>query len=206
MKNSRPALLIATLLLAGCAGSSAPADSASSSTWWNPISWSWSSLSPTHWFGSSLQVTEAGVGEVTGSTAMTEAAIGKGLDGNYGLRQGMRSEGGNVVSFWQAINGDKQVKIELSGQGTVSRIDVSDAGVKTAGGVSIGTPFSDLYGKAFGACRKGQGADGDGVECKAPGSEHISYLFSGEWHGPEGLMPADDTLKSWKISKIIWRR
>ena len=108
------------------------ADSPSASTWWNPISWSWSSLSPTHWFGSSLQVSEAGV--------------------------------------------------------------------------SIGTPFSDLYGKAFGACRKGQGADGDGVECKAPGSEHISYLFSGEWHGPEGLMPADDTLKSWKISKIIWRK
>jgi len=51
MKNSRPALLIATLLLAGCAGSSAPADSASASTWWNPISWSWSNLSPTHWFG-----------------------------------------------------------------------------------------------------------------------------------------------------------
>ncbi|HBT14544.1 MAG TPA: RpoE-regulated lipoprotein, partial [Erwinia persicina] len=55
MKTIRPALLIATLLLAGCAGSSSEAPrSDSSSTWWNPISWSWSSLSPTHWFGSSL--------------------------------------------------------------------------------------------------------------------------------------------------------
>ncbi|MFV2798327.1 DUF1131 family protein, partial [Escherichia coli] len=24
--------------------------------------------------------------------------------------------------------------------------------------------------------------------------------------GPEGLMPSDDTLKNWKVSKIIWRR
>ncbi|WP_129742158.1 MULTISPECIES: DUF1131 family protein, partial [Bacteria] len=23
---------------------------------------------------------------------------------------------------------------------------------------------------------------------------------------PEGLMPSDDTLKNWKVSKIIWRR
>ncbi|MFA2251935.1 DUF1131 family protein, partial [Escherichia coli] len=30
--------------------------------------------------------------------------------------------------------------------------------------------------------------------------------FSGEWSGPEGLMPSDDTLKNWKVSKIIWRR
>ena len=41
---------------------------------------------------------------------------------------------------------------------------------------------------------------------KAEGSQHISYQFSGEWSGHGGLMPSDDTLKNWKVSKIIWRR
>ncbi|MDU3158053.1 MAG: DUF1131 family protein, partial [Hafnia alvei] len=30
------------------------------------------------------------------------------------------------------------------------------------------------------------------------------YVFSGEWSGPEGLMPSDDTLKNWKITQIVW--
>lgn len=66
--------------------------------------------------------------------------------------------------------------------------------------------FSDLYSKAFGNCQKADSDDNRAVECKAEGSQHISYQFSGEWSGPEGLMPSDDTLKNWKVSKIIWRR
>ncbi|MDH8195751.1 DUF1131 family protein, partial [Klebsiella pneumoniae] len=55
-------------------------------------------------------------------------------------------------------------------------------------------------------CQKADGDDNRAVECKAEGSQHISYQFSGEWRGPEGLMASDDTLKNWKVSKIIWRR
>ena len=44
------------------------------------------------------------------------------------------------------------------------------------------------------------------VECQAEGSQHISYAFTGHWSGPDELMPSDDTLKNWKVSKIIWRR
>ncbi|HCC09731.1 MAG TPA: DUF1131 domain-containing protein, partial [Atlantibacter hermannii] len=36
--------------------------------------------------------------------------------------------------------------------------------------------------------------------------QHITYVFTGEWRGPEGLMPSDDALKNWKLSKIVWRR
>ena len=206
MKTFRPALLIATVMLAGCAGSSGNASqSASSSTWWNPISWSWSSLSPLHWFASSLQVSEQGVGSVNGSTAMQQDAIEQGLGGHYQLRQGMRTTNGHIVHFWQALDSDKQVKMVLSGQTTVDRIEVSDGEVTSESGVKIGTAFSEIYSKAFGACQQGSGENSASVECKAPGSQHISYLFSGEWHGPEGLMPSDDTLKNWTLSKIIWR-
>ena len=207
MKDFRPALIAGALLLAGCAGSGhQTATATSETTWWNPISWSWSSLSPWHWFGASLQVTESGVGAVSGATAMEQQAISDGLHGNYRLRQGMRGEDGNIIHFWQALNSDNQPQIEISGDKSVSRIDVTDADIRSESGVKIGTPFSELYSKAFGACRKGSGADADGVECKAPGSAHISYLFSGKWHGPQALIPADETLKSWTVSKIIWRK
>lgn len=206
MKTYRPALLLAALMLAGCAGSSSQPDSASSSTWWNPVSWSWSSLSPTHWFGSSLSVTEQGLGDITSSTLMQQDVLNDGLKGNYHLRQGMRTADGTIVHFWQGVDSNKQVKVELSGQTTVERIDILDSDVSTASGVKFGTAFSDLYSKAYGVCQKGSGADHASVECKAPGSQHISYLFSGDWNGPESLMPSDDTLKKWTLSKIIWRR
>ena len=207
MKTIRPALLIATLMLAGCAGSSSDAPrSDSSSTWWNPVSWSWSSLSPTHWFGSSLSLSERGLGEVNGSTLMQHDVLNDALGNNYHLRQGMRTTDGTIERFWQGVDSEKQQKVELVGDTTVNRIDVTDSDVTTENGVKLGTKFSELYSKAFGACEKGHGADSDGVECKAPGSQHISFVFSGDWHGPQGLMPSDDTLKAWTLSKMIWRR
>lgn len=205
MKSVRPALIAAALLLAGCASSGTPTAPDSGATWWNPLTYSWSSLAPWNWFGSSLAVNEQGVGELTGSTAMNETAIGEGLGGNYQIRKGMRSENGSVVTFFQAVT-DKQVKVEVTGQSTVDRIDVMDSAIISADGNKIGTPFRDIFKKAFGACEKGTGADSKGVECAAPGSQHISYLFTGEWHGPEGLLPPDETLQNWTISKIIWRK
>ncbi|MEM6161796.1 RpoE-regulated lipoprotein [Erwinia sp. P6884] len=204
MKTVRPALIAAALLLTGCASSGSAPEPDSGVTWWNPLTYSWSSLSPLRWFDASLTVTESGVGDVNGSTAMNLEAVSNGLKGEYRLRKGMRGQNGEVVSFFQAMN-DGQVKMEITGDATVSRIDVMDDQVE-ADGNKIGTAFSELYSKAYGACRKGTGSDSEGLECKAPGSQHISYLFSGEWHGPEGLIPPDDTLKSWTISKIIWRR
>ncbi|MFS2222140.1 RpoE-regulated lipoprotein [Pantoea sp. B65] len=201
MKSVYPALIVAALLATGCASSG----SQSESSWWNPFAKvSWSSLSPFNWFGSSLQVTEQGVGGLNGSTALNASAIDNGLKGHYTLRQGMRTSNGDVVSFWQALD-DGKVKLVINGKSTVSSVEVMDEAVTSSDGSKIGNKFSDRYSKAFGACEKAAGSDSSAVECKAPGSQHISYLYSGEWHGPEDLMPSDDTLKSWTLSKIIWR-
>ncbi|MEQ9721815.1 RpoE-regulated lipoprotein [Yersinia alsatica] len=186
-------LLGAPLLLAGCSSMSG---------------FSWSSLSPLNWFSgsSSMQVTDNGVGGITASTPLTESDIKEGLKGDYRLRSGMATNDGKLVSFYQAMKED-QIKLVISGQpkGTVERIDVMDKNIPSQWGVTIGTPFSELYKKAFGACQMGTGDDAAQIECVAPNSSHVSYLFDGNWHGPEGLMPSDDTLQSWKVSKIIWR-
>ncbi|CNH55126.1 RpoE-regulated lipoprotein [Yersinia aldovae] len=197
--NTRPrlfgvrlVLLSTPLLLAGCSTMSG---------------FSWSSLSPLNWFGSSsMQVTDQGVGGITANTPLIENDIKAGLKGDYRLRSGMATNDGKLVSFYQAMKED-QIKLVISGQpkGTVERIDVMDKAIPSQWGVTIGTPFSELYKKAFGSCHKGSGDDASQIECAAPDSKHVSYLFDGNWHGPEGLMPSDDTLQSWKVSKIIWR-
>ena len=192
LSGVRLVLLGAPLLLAGCSTMSG---------------FSWSSLSPLNWFGSSsMQVTDQGVGGVTATTALTESDIKEGLKGDYRLRSGMATKDGKLISFYQAMK-EGQIKLVISGQqkGTVERIDVMDKAIPSQWGVTVGTPFSELYKKAFGVCRKGSGDDSAQIECAAPDSKHVSYLFDGDWHGPEGLMPSDDTLQSWKVSKIIWR-
>ncbi|HFK3155325.1 RpoE-regulated lipoprotein [Citrobacter sedlakii] len=191
MKSLRLMLCAMPLALTGCSTLS---------------SVNWSAANPWNWFGSSTEVTEQGVGALTAATPLNEQAIADALDGDYRLRSGMKIASGNVVRFFEAMKDDKVAMVINGEQGTLSRIDVLDSDIPSEAGVDVGTPFSDLYSKAFGNCQPATDDDRVAVECKAQGSQHISYLFSGEWHGPEGLMPSDDTLKEWKVSKIIWRR
>ena len=191
MKSLRLLLCALPLALTGCSTMS---------------SVNWSAAYPWNWFGSSMEVSEQGVGNLTASTALSEQAIGDALGSSYRLRSGMKTANGNIVRDFEAVKDDK-VALTINGEsGTISRIDVRDSNIKAASGVKIGTPFSDIYSKAFGNCQKGSNDNGAVVECKAEGSQHISYAFTGNWSGPEELMPSDDTLKNWKVSKIIWRR
>ncbi|VTN10731.1 RpoE-regulated lipoprotein [Raoultella terrigena] len=128
------------------------------------------------------------------------------LGGGYRLRSGMKTANGNIVRYFEALKDDKVVMTINGENGTISRIDVRDSEIKTESGVQVGTPFSELYSKAFGNCQKASSDNGAVVECQAQGSQHISYAFTGHWSGPEELMPSDDTLKNWKIGKITWRR
>ncbi|ECG8590078.1 RpoE-regulated lipoprotein [Salmonella enterica subsp. salamae] len=191
MKSLRLTLLALPLALTGCSTLS---------------SVNWSAANPWNWFGSSTTVTEQGVGELTAATPLEEQAIADALDGDYRLRSGMKTDHGNVVRFFEAMKGETVAMVINGEQGTVSRIEVLDSDIPSAAGVEIGTPFSDLYSKAFGHCESVSSDSHTSVECKAEGSQHISYVFSGEWSGPEGLMPSDDALRNWKVSKIIWRR
>lgn len=191
MKSLRLLLCALPLALTGCSTMS---------------SVNWSAAYPWNWFGSSMEVSEQGVGNLTASTALSEQALGDALGSSYRLRSGMKTANGNIVRYFEALKDDK-VALTINGEsGTISRIDVRDSNIKAASGVKIGTPFSDIYSKAFGNCQKGSNDNGAVVECKAEGSQHISYAFTGNWSGPEELMPSDDTLKNWKVSKIIWRR
>ena len=191
MKSLRLVLCALPLALTGCSTLS---------------SINWSAAYPWNWFGSSTEVTEQGVGKITAATALDQNAIQDALSSDYRLRSGMKTENGNIVRYYEALKGDKLALAINGDKGTVNRIAVMDEDIPTASGVKVGTPFSDLYKQAFGNCISVPSDDEVAVECKAEGSQHISYVFTGTWSGPEGVMPSDDTLKSWKVSKIVWKQ
>ncbi|WP_368541683.1 RpoE-regulated lipoprotein [Enterobacter soli] len=191
MKSLRLLLCALPLALTGCSTLS---------------SINWSAAYPWNWFGSSTEVTEQGVGKITAATALDQEAIESGLGSDYRLRSGMKTENGTIVHYFEALKGDRLALVINGDKGTVNHIEVLDDAIPTASGVKVGTPFSDLYKQAFGNCTSAPSDDRVAVACKAEGSQHISYLFTGEWSGPEGLMPSDDTLKNWKVSKIIWQQ
>ena len=191
MKSLRLLLCALPLALTGCSTLS---------------SINWSAAYPWNWFGASTEVTEQGVGKITASTALDQDAIQDALSSDYRLRSGMKTENGNIVRYFEALKGDKLALVINGDKGTVNRIAVLDDEIPTASGVKVGTPFSDLYKQAFGNCTSVPSDDEVAVECKAEGSQHISYVFTGTWSGPEGLMPSDDTLKNWKVSKILWTK
>ncbi len=191
MKQLRPLVIGLPILLAGCSTLS---------------NFSWSSLSPFNWFGGAVTVKDSGVGDINAATPLNESALDQALNGDYRLRSGMETQNGGIVSFYQGVR-DNEVQLTIYGSsaGRVDRVAVVDKRVASAWGVKVGTGFSSLYSKAFGACRKGTDEDRDAVVCAAPQSAHVSYVFTGSWHGPDSLMPADDILKNWQISKIVWQ-
>lgn len=202
MKALPCALLASVVLLSGCAGSSHQADTSNSSVhWWNPLSYSWSSALPWNWFGSSVAVSEEGVGKITRSTPFNAEAISEGIGSDYRIRQGMGTRNGQIESYIQAMN-DQQVAMTFYGDGTVNKITVSDTQIATPKGIAFGAPFSALYQKAYGNCQPGR--DSQHVQCKVPNSQHLEVIYQGEFSGPSGIMPADATLKQWTLSEIVW--
>ncbi|MEB6378628.1 RpoE-regulated lipoprotein [Leclercia adecarboxylata] len=191
MKSLRLLLCALPVVLTGCSTLSAV---------------NWSAAYPWNWFGSSTNVTEQGVGDLTAATPLEQSAIESALGGDYRLRSGMRTQNGNIVHYFEALKDDRLALVINGEKNSVTRIEVLDGDIETDSGVKIGTPFSDLYQKAYGNCISAPDEDSMAVECKADGSQHISYRFSGTWNGPEGLMPSDDALKNWKVSKIIWQQ
>ncbi|CAK9885577.1 MAG: putative protein YfeY [Candidatus Erwinia impunctatus] len=200
MKNVRPVLIALALVMAGCADTSSDQAVVEQTSG----GWSWSSLAPWNWFGHSIEISESGVGTINRATPMTTDAIQQALGGDYTLRKGMRSEKGQVIAFFQAMK-DNRVMIEISGGKYVSQVIVMDSAITTDQGAKIDLPFSKLYEEAFGSCVKNNERNLDGVLCQAMDSHHISYLFNGKWNGPESIMPPDDILQNWTISKLIWK-
>lgn len=207
MKFSTATLLVSVALLTGCASSNSSPDSADAkltteSRWWDPLSYHWSSALPWNWFGSTLKVTDQGVGGLTASTKMHSSQLQRELADKYQLRPGMGTHQGQIIDYWQALRDEKPL-LTLYGDHTLTRIEITDPEVEGPNGIKLGTRFEQSFKQAYGNCQMSD--ENSVVECSVPNNPHLTYQYQGEFHGPQGLMPDDQILKNWKLSRIIWQ-
>ncbi|MFN6824409.1 DUF1131 family protein, partial [Proteus mirabilis] len=70
-----------------------------------------------------------------------------------------------------------------------------------------GTPFKDIYKKAFGMCSNWPKVDKQKtIQCQSEQAISVSYVFAGQWDGHDGLIPPDETLANWQVTKIVWQK
>ncbi|OAT35144.1 RpoE-regulated lipoprotein [Proteus myxofaciens] len=169
---------------------------------------SFSALNPMNWFSSEpLAISADGLGNINSSTKISEDDIKNELGSHYHYRQGMEMQNGDVVVTVQALE-DNKVQVAFYGKekGNVEKIAVSDVNATTSWGTKVGMPFKDIYKKAFGACTKGPKAeDKKTILCQSQQAKSVSYVFSGRWDGPDGLMPPDEALSNWSLTQIVWQ-
>ncbi|WP_238795392.1 RpoE-regulated lipoprotein [Proteus terrae] len=169
---------------------------------------SFSALNPMNWFSNNtLTVSANGLGNITNSTKITESEIKNELGSSFNYREGMEMQGSDTIVVVQALE-DKNVQVAFYGKekATVEKIEVFDAKATTDWGITMGTPFKDIYKKAFGACSKGPKDEKQRtILCQSTEAKSVSYVFSGQWDGPDGLMPPDEVLSNWTLTQIIWQ-
>lgn len=148
------------------------------------------------------------IGKITADTPFNEEGLSETLGPDYRLRAGMGMTNNELFSFFQALketDGKEQLAQTIYGKYDtgIVRVEVLEPGVST-GEAQIGTPFSEVFAQAFGACDLEKNGSESEVICNSIKNQNIRYVFSGEWNGPEELLPANEVLKDWTVSKIIW--
>ena len=76
--------------------------------------------------------------------------------------------------------------------------------VKNALGDPIGDTYATVYAGKKPRCIAGKEEESGSVLCAAPGAPHLIYSFEGAWNGPDGTLPPQNVLKSWKLSTFTW--
>ncbi|MGL5007222.1 MAG: DUF1131 family protein [Plesiomonas sp.] len=196
------------LLLAGCSTFSGDtntdtqaglqATSQSTSHWWSPVSW---------FRSDSTVINGEQVLGITQDTPLTADTIQEKLGDQYQVRTGMQMQNGEVQPYAEALR-DNQRALVLSGKSKdkIDSITIYSPKIETEWGTHVGSVFVDIYPKALGAhCRVGIADEQSAVICQAPQAQQIHYIFSGQWSGPQGLLPPDDVLRTWKVQQMIWQ-
>lgn len=150
-------------------------------------------------------LTEKGFLGLNGETQLSKNAVSNVLDDKYHLISGVSMKNKEIQKVIQARQNDKlKLNFYANAEGKLVSIESFDPKIKTKQ-LAIGSKFSKLYQKAFNHCQLGfVDEQHTEVECLDPKEKNIRYTFTGQWKGPSNLIPSDDQLKSWTVSKITW--
>lgn len=126
----------------------------------------------------------------------------------YSIRSGVHMQQGKMNHVFDVMKGKNVIMtFYTQDNGSVDYVVITNEIVNTSlkNNPHIGTLFSNIYEKAFGFCLLDNVTDTKSeINCLAPKSESIYFIFSGEWKGPKNLLPSDDVLKKWRVNRIVW--
>jgi len=178
--NVKKYLLTLTILLAGCSWANSSAD---------------------------FYLTDKGIVQLKSlSNKVDQHKLKKLLGQGYVIHNGMHIKDNQLSKVFDVIK-DNQLLFSVftTEKGKLTAIEIVSPAIETAYKAHIGSKFAQLYEHDFGFCQRGYfTAEATEVICQAPNSKHIKFIFKGEWHGPKELIPSDNILKDWTVTKITW--
>ena len=150
-------------------------------------------------------LTDTGVGGINKETAFEQAIIETALPGLTLSPQQAHNED-QAYSVLQADKGTEtvlRVNANVDGKSIYS-ILISSAAINNSLGHTLGSQLDTIYNTAN-DCLPLQEQYAGLVSCRAPGSKYIYYIFSGDWQGPDGVLPPWDSLRNWTMTYMLWR-
>ena len=154
-----------------------------------------------------LTVSEAGLGGLKPDTPFSEDQIQQ-LFPNFDIVKDSSSTEGELFPVF-CIRKDGQDILVInptSDYQHIFSVQIKSKTVKNQLEANLGSTYHDVYGNQLDkSCSPGVEEQSGKIICLALGSKRIMYVFAGEWHGPDGVLPPIEILRSWELSEIVWK-
>ena len=158
-----------------------------------------------------LAVTDAGIGPITKDTLFDADAIAD-LFPHLLVQLSEAISGDEIYPVISVLEGDQELFTIVPGMGlvTIFRVEISSPFMTLEDGATIGDSFAALLpGETVPdigppTCDRGLGELAHSVICRAPGHDHIYFLFEGLWEGPASDLPLRPVLQDWYLARILW--
>lgn len=150
-----------------------------------------------------------GWGGVGAATAFEKSALEAVLPGFTVTREMRMSEGMEFPVYSIADEEGQSLALIMedgAAPGKIGRMIFEDPRVSLHGRVFLGARYGALAAKEPGLedCLPGVEEASGTVFCADGAAENIRLQFTGDWEGPDGVLPPPGILETWKLSTLVW--
>ena len=154
-----------------------------------------------------LTVSDAGLGGLKPNTPFSQDQIQQ-LFPNFDIVKDNRSTEGELFPIFRLRKDGQDILVinPTSDYQHIFSVQIKSKTVKNQLEANLGSTYHEVYGNQRGQnCSPGVEEQSGKVICSALESKHIMYVFAGKWHGPDGVLPPIEILRSWELSEIVWK-
>lgn len=157
-------------------------------------------------FASELSVSDEGLGAISTDTRFDQKEI-QGLLHGYVVKSEKESPLEDAYTVFVIMDHKSRLATIQSTLDAkkILCIRVTSNKVNNALGPRVGMEYGSIYEDVIhDSCIPGTDALSGQVICHAPNSKFISYVFKGQYAGPNGAVPDIVNLKTFVLNEIVW--